>query len=129
MNLFQSMSMNFMYTSKSNNVDASMSTNSDTNIPVKKSTPFQMNEIQQFKLPISYLDDNNLFSVSDVVCNDLELVKNNSSPDGKSIYDYLLNPSDEFSKLLLPNWKQWYTNDISFLSDTQDILKQFQKEG
>ena len=129
MNLFQSMSMNFMYTSKSNGIDVSACISPDTDTPVKKITPFQMNEIQQFKLPISYLDDSNLFPVSDVVCNDLELVKNNSSPDGKCIYDYLLKPSDEFSKLLLPNWKQWYTNDISFLSDTQDIIKQFQKEG
>ena len=83
MNLFQSMSVNFIHTSKPNIVDVSACNDTDNNIPVKKSTSFQMNEVQKFKLPISYLDDSNLFPVSDVVCNDLELVKNNSSPDGK----------------------------------------------
>ena len=129
MNLFPSMSMNFTYTSKSKDADVSACISTDNSIPIKQPTSFQVNEIQQFKLPISYLDNSKLFPVSDVVCNDLELVQNNSSPSGKCIYDYLLKPSNDFSKLLLPNWKQWYTNDISFLTDTQEIIKQFQKDG
>ena len=56
MNLFQSMSMNFMYTSKSNGIDVSACISPDTDTPVKKITPFQMNEIQQFKLPILKLE-------------------------------------------------------------------------
>ena len=60
-------------------------TNTETNIENNDKqpyyTPFQMEQIRDFKLPISYLDNSTIFTVSDIVSNDLELTKNNSSDE------------------------------------------------
>ena len=102
-------------------------TNAETNIENNGKqpyyTPFQIEQIRDFKLPISYLDNSTIFTVSDIVSNDLELTKNNSSDEKPCIYDYLLKPSNAFSKLLIPSWQNYYTTDTLFLNDTQHIIK------
>jgi len=99
---------------------------SDKDTPVY--TPFQREQIQSFKLPISYLDKSKLHSLSDVVSSDLELIQstNNSHPD-KSMYSYLFKPSHPFSHLLIPNWEKQYTSDIDFLENTKTIINRFNK--
>jgi len=99
---------------------------SDKNIPVY--TPFQREQIESFKLPISYLDKSKLHSLSDVVSSDLELIPStNSSLPDKSMYSYLFKPSHPFSQLLIPNWEKQYTSDIDFLENTKTIINRFNK--
>ena len=99
---------------------------SDKNIPVY--TPFQREQIESFKLPISYLDKSKLHSLSDVVSSDLELIPStNSSQPDKSMYSYLFKPSHPFSQLLIPNWEKQYTSDIDFLENTKTIINRFNK--
>ena len=70
------------------NIPASTVDISNQNVPLY--TPFQIEQIQSFKLPISYLDKSTLHSLSDIVSSDLELIQstNGSQPD-KSMYNYL----------------------------------------
>ena len=91
-------------------------------------TPFQQEQIESFKLPISYLDKSKLHSLSDVVSSDLELIPStNSSQPDKSMYSYLFKPSHPFSQLLIPNWEKQYTSDIDFLENTKTIINRFNK--
>ena len=77
------------------------------------------NEICKFKLPISYLDKDELYVLSDTVSTDIELVNS----ENKSMYEYLFNPEHDFAKFLIPEWKRHYTTNIHYLNDTQTILK------
>jgi hypothetical protein len=40
----------------------------------------------------------------------------------KSMYEYLFRPTHEFSKQLLPEWGKFFTSDIDFLKDTQNVI-------
>jgi len=71
-----------------------------------------------FKLPISYLEPSELFNLSDIVSNDLELTVSNS----KSMYEYLFQPSHIFAKNMIEKWKQTYTINQEYLKDTQQII-------
>ena len=97
---------------------------SNQNVPLH--TPFQREQIQSFKLPISYLDKSTLHSLSDIVSSDLELIQStNGSQSDKSMYNYLFKPSHSFSQLLIPNWEKQYTTDIDFLENTKTIINRF----
>jgi hypothetical protein len=72
-----------------------------------------------FKLPISYVEPSSLFTLSDIVSNDLELV--NSTENG--MYTYLFQPKHAFAKQIIPEWKKSYTTNQPFLTDTQTIIK------
>jgi len=74
-----------------------------------------------FKLPICYLEQSELFCLSDIVSNDLELDK--SLTDSKSMYDYLFLPKHQFAKDMIAQWKEQYTINTEFLSDTQSMIK------
>ncbi len=92
-----------------------------------------------FQLPILYLEKNKIHSLSEVVSNDLELItsthhQNNSienitpesvetKPKSKSMYDYAFRPSHLFAKKIIPLWNKQYTTNISFLNDTQKVIK------
>ena len=73
-----------------------------------------------FKLPISYLEDSELFTLSETVANDLEL--STSAPDSKSIYEYLFQPQHSFAKEMIEKWKEKYTTNQSYLKDTQYVV-------
>ena len=93
----------------------------ETNI-FQQSKPSKKEPLQSdFKLPILYLDDKDIHTLSDIVSNDLEL----SSPvtDGKTMYNYLLTPTHQFSKNMVSNWNKQYTTNIPFLKDTQTVIK------
>ena len=83
-------------------------------------TPFQIKQIQLFKLPIDYLDSSNTFNLSQVVSSDLELI---GQQDRLGMYEYIFQPSHSFGKLLIQNWSKIYTTNIEFLNDTQIIVK------
>lgn len=83
-------------------------------------TPFQMKQIQLFKLPIDYLDSSNTFKLSPVVSTDLELI---GQPGRLGMYEYIFQPTHSFGNLLLPNWSRIYTTNTDFLNDTQIIVQ------
>lgn len=85
----------------------------DNYIAVKK-------EVERFKLPISYLDSENTYALSQVVSSDLELVHSKDTP---SMYEYLFKPKHEFAKCTMPIWREQYTTDVEYLKDTQNIIK------
>jgi hypothetical protein len=73
-----------------------------------------------FKLPISYLEKSKLFTLSDIVANDLELA--NSITGTNTMYDYLFQPKHQFAKEMIHQWKESYTIDQEYLKDTQQII-------
>jgi len=75
-----------------------------------------------FKLPISYLDASCLFSLSDIVCDDLELATNNENRQSPSMYEYLFNPKHQFAKEMIDNWKKQYTTNVEYLNETKELL-------
>jgi len=73
-----------------------------------------------FKLPISYLESSELFVLSDVVSNDLEL--STSVKGGHSMYEYLFQPKHKFAKDMINQWKYQFTNNQEYLKDTQQVI-------
>lgn len=72
-----------------------------------------------FRLPIQYLDDSKVHTLSPVVSNDLEL----SIPDSeKSVYDNLFLPKHDFAKSMIPEWRKQFTTDVNHLNDSKNIL-------
>ena len=82
-----------------------------------------------FKLPLFYLDKNDLYDINPIVLDDLELVNNNSDnntdTDIHPIYEYLLEPKHSFGKNMINKWKLKYTNNISYLNDSKNIISNF----
>ncbi len=88
----------------------------------------------EFKLPIEYVDQSSVYSVSEVVSSDLELLPtdhsgniiepfiNRSESERLSMYEYLCNPTDVFSQQMIRNMQSKYTTDVEFLKNTQDVL-------
>ena len=83
-----------------------------------KSTDIPDTSLFDFKLPITYLDKNNIFKISDDVKVDLEIDNDSSF----NIYNYLFSPTNEFSQENVKLWNEYYTNDIYFLKDTSTLL-------
>ena len=77
-------------------------------------------EVEKFKMPISYLDTEKIYTLSTVVSNDLELVQSKDTP---CMYEYLFKPKNEFAKCTVPIWREQYTTDVDYLKDTQDIIR------
>ena len=73
-----------------------------------------------FKLPISYLDPSELYTLSDTVANDLELA---TSVNGSAtMYEYLFQPKHQFAKDMIGQLKNQYTTNQEYLKDTQQIV-------
>jgi hypothetical protein len=72
-----------------------------------------------FKLPICYVDPSYVFSLSNTVSSDLELINENDS----GMYNHLFKPKHVFAKQMIHNWKKSYTTHPEFLEDTQKIVK------
>lgn len=105
------------------------------------------NEItKQFKLPIEYIPQRVLMPTS--IHTDLELMQNTivsnedvsgnlntsvkegmkttteapQAPQPQPMYNYLLRPQNALSKQLIAKWGQYYTSDVEYLRETQEIL-------
>jgi hypothetical protein len=74
--------------------------------------------------------------VSPVLINDLELDEtpqiSSSTTDNSmniaaapSMYSYIFNPSHEFGTQIMHKWKEYYTNDVEFLENTQSVIQSF----
>lgn len=87
------------------------------------------NKDEIFKLPLFYLENNDLYDINPIILDDLELVNNNEitkTTDVLPIYDYLLEPKHNFGKNMINKWKLKYTNNISYLNDSKFIISNFQ---
>lgn len=75
-------------------------------------------QIQEFNMPISYLDDCDVYSLSDVVATDMELVSSSTTP----MYEYMFLPQNAFARHTMPLWKKQYTTNAGYLNDTKNLL-------
>lgn len=91
-------------------------------INIEKNIRNKENLIHNFKLPIQYLDKSQLYSLSDTVSNDLELISVENEKQ-KSMYHYLFKPTHEFAEKLIPEWKKYYTTNIDYLNDTKSVIE------
>lgn len=78
--------------------------------------------IDNFKLPISYLNHDKVFKINKSVSDDLELYNDTDN----CIYNIIFSPKNDFAKFNVKYWNELYTNDINFLIDTQNIIKEFE---
>tara|TARA_B100001093_G_C26859743_1_gene1029362 strand:+ start:4676 stop:6367 length:1692 start_codon:yes stop_codon:yes gene_type:complete len=77
-----------------------------------------------FKFPIEYVKEKN--KISDSLKVDLELLETTDT-NSKPMYDMLLNPKTKVGKSHLKKWSEYYTTNIKYLKETQDIFKQVSK--
>ena len=94
--------------SKYLNSDVSNCNSSDINDKAEK---INRNLVKNFKLPIQYLDNTELFSITDNVSDDLELITTQNEKQ-KTMYHYLFKPTNHFGENLIPEWKKYYTTNI-----------------
>lgn len=73
-----------------------------------------------FKLPIHYLDNSEVHVLSSQVSEDLEL---SGSDLSGNMYYHILTPQHQFAKNMQVEWSKHYTTNVSFLRDTQQVLK------
>jgi hypothetical protein len=92
-------------------------TSAETEYKVEKP---QIKIDSNFKLPISYIDPSQLFTLSEIVANDLELTM--SPNNSKTMYDYLFLPKHRFAKDIIEKWKEQYTTNKEYLQDTQQVI-------
>ena len=74
-----------------------------------------------FKLPIQYLSETETHPLSEIVSQDLELVK---SAGAKSVYQQLFKPSHKFGEMMIDEWKKQFTTNIQYLTDTQQVIRE-----
>ena len=107
-----------------------------------------------FKLPITFVEANKLHKLDEHILTDLELTECNSGSSGngsnssdspadslnteaaeeelkkpkiktKTMYEHVFNPKTIYGKQFLSNWATYYTSDITFLKQTQTLIKHF----
>jgi len=82
-----------------------------------------------FRLPILYVDSHKLFDLNPIVANDLELTKpliedvSGSPIQSNTMYEHLLKPQNQFASALIPEWSKYFTTDVDFLKQTQDVIR------
>lgn len=73
-----------------------------------------------FRLPITYLPEEDIRPLSETVGQDLELVVSKSD---KSMYQQLFQPTNLFGEATIHDWKKQFTSNIQYLRDTQEIIQ------
>jgi hypothetical protein len=73
-----------------------------------------------FKLPIEYLDDSVVHTLSPIVIGDLEL--DSAQNGGKSVYEIAMKPQNQYAVSMISRIKNKYTTDIGFLKDSQTVI-------
>lgn len=77
-----------------------------------------------FKYPIQYLNETK--KLNETVKEDLELVKANDDTV-KPIYDHYINPKTELGKITLEEMSNYYTTNVDFLKNTQNVIENIDK--
>lgn len=119
------------------NICAMISNSPNLLVTEEKKPEKPKESLKTFRLPIHYLSEDldisssNVHPLSDIIARDLELVETTSSNanenERKSMYEHVFQPTTIFAKNLLPDWKTHFTTDISFLEQTQDVVKTIPK--
>lgn len=82
---------------------------------------------EYFRLPIYY--NNKKVLLKDNITTDLELVKTIDNPtpliNDENIYSFAFNTKDIFGKNIIHDISTYYTDDILFLKDSQNLLKTY----
>jgi hypothetical protein len=104
-----------------------------------------------FKLPITFVETNKLHKLDEHILTDLELTECSSGNSGngnssdspadspnakaealeepktktKTMYEHIFNPKTIYGKQFLSNWATYYTSDVTFLKQTQTLIKHF----
>jgi len=115
----------------------------------KKSVNIATTPTTLFKLPITFVETNKLHKLDEHILIDLELTEcnsvNNNSSDlpadslnakaeealeepktkTKTMYEHVFNPKTIYGKQFLSNWATYYTSDVTFLKQTQTLIKHF----
>jgi energy-coupling factor transporter ATP-binding protein EcfA2 len=95
------------------------------NEPVKnETTDYNIDFNEHFKLPIYYNEQKNLLKEN--IITDLELIKPIDS-SSNSIYSYVFDNLNTFSKKSIEQITQYYTTDVDFLKDNQTLIKTYKK--
>lgn len=103
------------------NNDSETETNTNTNTE-NENNKIEFND--HFKIPIYYNEQK--VSLKQNIITDLELIKSvdtNSNP----IYSYLFDNSNTFSTKCTEQITQYYTTDVIFLKDNQQLIKTYKK--
>ena len=80
---------------------------------------------EEFKLPITYLSQNNKYELADNLQTDLEL-KETYDNSNNCIYDHLFDSTNPFSKQVIQSWSDYYTTDTTFLKESQKLYKEIE---
>ena len=104
-----------------------------------------------FNLPITFVEKNKLHILDEHILTDLELTnvvspgsttptptdslnnvnekseksEKSEEPVVKTMYDHIFNPKTIYGKHFLSNWATHYTSDVTFLKQTQTLIKHF----
>ena len=90
-----------------------------------KSEINKLNDINDhFKIPIYYNDSK--IEIKGHIINDLELV-NTIDESCNPIYTYCFDNDNDISKKLIEQITKYYTNDVSFLKDNQQLLREYKR--
>lgn len=82
-----------------------------------------MINIECFKLPIQYVDHK---ETSETIKDDLELVSyKNVDNSNNSLYKQIFQPENIFSNTTSNLWANYFTTDVSFLRQSQQLIKHF----
>jgi len=82
-----------------------------------------------FRLPIAYVDEDKLFDLNGIVTEDLELTKppvedaSGELVHSNTMYEHLLKPQNKFATALMPDWAKQFTNDATFLTQSQSVIE------
>jgi len=79
---------------------------------------------EEFRLPVSYLDENVRHDIPPTVSSDLELTERQDQTS--SVYQTLFTPNHSLGKRNIQLWNKQFTSFIPFLRDSQTILLQEQ---
>ena len=81
-----------------------------------------------FKIPICY--NNKVQKLNENIINELELVKNidtgtdtHKDTDETPIYDCIFKSNDKSSNMIVKQISEYYTTDVDFLTETQELTK------
>lgn len=78
-----------------------------------------------FKMPIFYNDKK--MKIKQHIVTDLELVKTIDASGCKPIYNYFFNNDNDVSEKLIEQVADYYTTDIDFITQNQELLKSYKR--
>ena len=79
-----------------------------------------------FDIPITFLEDKNLSVIPEKMVQDLELQDIKvGNEERQSLYTKVFNPTSTMGKIILPQWCNYYTDDVKHLNDTKNLIKTY----